>query len=147
MNLVVWVPAASAEDKLADLSSVLGELRKGGLVIYLRHGSTDQTGSSEEAADLMKCETQRNLSAEGRMQATEIGKAMQALRIPVGTVTTSPFCRTKDTAELAFGRFTVSTTSTSPSEPRPLKQSESRNRCAGCCRLRGTIALAPAAEL
>lgn len=108
MNLVVWVPAASAEDKLADLSSVLGELRKGGLVIYLRHGSTDQTGSSEEAADLMKCETQRNLSAEGRMQATEIGKAMQALRIPVGTVTTSPFCRTKDTAELAFGRFTVS---------------------------------------
>jgi phosphohistidine phosphatase SixA len=108
MTLVVPVPVASAEDKLAGLSSVLGELRQGGLVIYFRHGATDQTGSTDEAADLMKCETQRNLSAEGRRQATEIGKAFQALSIPVGTVTTSPFCRTKDTAKLAFGRFTVS---------------------------------------
>jgi broad specificity phosphatase PhoE len=108
INLVVPAPAASAADRLADLSSVLGELRKGGFVIYFRHGSTNQTGSSDEAADLMKCETQRNLSAEGREQTRQIGKAFQALSIPVGTVTTSPFCRCKDTAKLAFGRFTVS---------------------------------------
>ena len=105
---LVPASAAIAEDKQAGLSSVLGELRKGGLVIYFRHGATDQTGSSDEAADLTKCETQRNLSAEGREQARQIGKAFQALRIPVGTVTTSPFCRCKDTAALAFGRFTVS---------------------------------------
>src|SRR5258706_14322846 len=102
MNFVVLTPAASAEDKLAGLSSVLGELRKGGLVIYFRHGATDQTGANDETADLMKCETQRNLSAEGREQVTQIGKAFKALRIPVGTVTTSPFCRCKDTAKLAF---------------------------------------------
>jgi phosphohistidine phosphatase SixA len=107
MSLVILWPAASAEDKLPGLSSVLGELRKGGLVIYFRHGPTVQTGASDEAADLAKCETQRNLSAEGRRQGTEIGKAFQALSIPVGTVTTSPFCRCKDTAELAFGRFTI----------------------------------------
>jgi hypothetical protein len=63
MNLMIPALAASAADRLGDLSSVLGELRKGGLVIYFRHGPTDQTGSSDEAADLMKCETQRNLSA------------------------------------------------------------------------------------
>ena len=57
---------------------------------------------------MLKCETQRNLSAEGRTQATQIGKAFQGRSVPVGTVTTSPFCRTKDTAKLAFGRFTVS---------------------------------------
>jgi phosphohistidine phosphatase SixA len=108
MNLMVAAAPAIAADKLADLSSVLGELRKGGLVIYFRHGATDQTGPSDEAADLMKCETQRNLSAAGREQASQIGKAFQALKIPVGTVTTSPFCRCKDTAKLAFGRFTVS---------------------------------------
>jgi phosphohistidine phosphatase SixA len=108
LNVVLPMPAASAADKLADLSSVLGELRKGGFVIYFRHGLTDQMGSSDQAADLMKCETQRNLSAEGREQATQIGKAFQALRIPVGTVTTSAFCRTKDMATLAFGRFAVS---------------------------------------
>jgi phosphohistidine phosphatase SixA len=108
MNLMIAAAPASAADKLADLSSVLGELRKGGFVIYFRHGATDQTGPSDEAADLMKCETQRNLSAAGREQATQIGKAFQTLRIPVGTVTTSPFCRCKDTAQLAFGRSSVS---------------------------------------
>jgi phosphohistidine phosphatase SixA len=108
VNLMIPALAAGAADRLADLSSVLGELREGGFIIYFRHGATDQTGSSDEAADLMKCETQRNLSAEGRAQVTRIGKAFQALRIPVGTVTTSPFCRCKDTAKLAFDRFTVS---------------------------------------
>lgn len=108
MNLVVSAPTALAADKLPELSSVLGELRKGGFVIYFRHGATDQTGSGDEVTDLMKCETQRNLSAEGRAQATQTGKAFRALRIPVGTVTASPFCRTKDTAKLAFGHFTVS---------------------------------------
>jgi phosphohistidine phosphatase SixA len=108
MNLMIPALPASAADRLADLSSVLGELRKGGFIIYFRHGPTDQTGSSDEAADLMKCETQRNLSAEGRQQVTQIGKAFQALNIPVGMVTTSPFCRCKDTAKLAFDRFTVS---------------------------------------
>ncbi len=108
VNLVVPAATANAADKLADLSSVLGELRKGGYVIYIRHGATEQTGAGDEAADLTKCETQRNLSAEGREQAAQIGKAFRALGIPVGTVTSSPFCRTKDTARLAFGRFTVS---------------------------------------
>jgi phosphohistidine phosphatase SixA len=108
MNMVIPAFAASPAERLEDLSSVLGELRKGGLVIYFRHGPTDQTGSSDETADLMKCETQRNLSAEGRGQMTQIGKAFRALKIPVGTVTTSPFCRCKDTAKLAFDHFTVS---------------------------------------
>jgi phosphohistidine phosphatase SixA len=108
MSLMVPAATANAADKLADLSSVVSELRTGGFVIYFRHGRTDQTGANDEAADMMKCETQRNLSAEGREQATQIGKAFQALRIPVGAVTTSPFCRAKDTAKLAFGRFIVS---------------------------------------
>jgi phosphohistidine phosphatase SixA len=108
MNMAIAQVPANAANPLADLSTVLGELRKGGFVIYFRHASTDQTGSSDETADLGKCETQRMLSAEGRMQATRIGKAFETLGIPVGTVTTSPFCRCKDTAQLAFGRFTVS---------------------------------------
>src|SRR6185295_16326044 len=50
----------------------------------------------------------RNLSAEGRAQAAQIGKAIKGLRIPVGNVLAGPFCRTKDTARLAFGRVAVS---------------------------------------
>lgn len=107
-NLAFAPPAAIAADTLAELSSVLDELRKGGFVIYFRHGLTDQAGPTDETADLAKCETQRNLSAAGREQARQTGKAFQALGIPVGTVTTSPFCRCKETASLAFGHFSVS---------------------------------------
>lgn len=107
MSWAVPAPAANAADKLADLGSVLGELRKGGLIIYLRHTATERSAASGEATDLAKCETQRNLSDKGRAQAEQIGKAFQALKIPVGTVTASPYCRTRDTAKLAFGRFTV----------------------------------------
>ncbi len=108
MNLLAAAGMANAADSLGDLGSVLDQLRKGGLVIYLRHGATEQTGASDEAADLTKCETQRNLSPAGRAQVAEIGEAFKALKIPVGAVTTSPFCRCKDTAMLAFGRFVVS---------------------------------------
>ncbi len=105
---LVYPAPANVDNALPGLSSVLGELRKGGYVIYFRHSLTDLDGPTDESADLAKCETQRNLTAEGREQATRIGKAFQALRIAVGTVTSSPLCRCKDTAMLAFGRYTVS---------------------------------------
>jgi len=113
--LSIAVGAAAAGDEepgldkpLADLRTVLGELRKGGFVIYFRHTSTDQSTAGDADADLERCETQRNLSAEGRAEAAQIGKSIKALRIPVGSVLASPFCRTQDTARLAFGRVAVS---------------------------------------
>lgn len=103
------VKAESAQQKaLPGLPSVLADLRKGGFVIYFRHGPTDvSSGASDEKADIARCETQRNLSAAGREQATATGQAFRTLKIPVGTVLSSPFCRCKDTAKLAFGRHTV----------------------------------------
>ena len=99
--------AATRSDKPEDLGSILAELRKGGFVVYFRHGITDRTGVNDEGADLAKCETQRNLSAEGRAQEAQIGKAIQALKIPIGTVMTSPVCRCKDTARLVSGAYAV----------------------------------------
>lgn len=100
---------ATVESKpLGDLRAVLGELRTGGFVIYFRHAATDQEVAGDAAADLARCETQRNLSAKGREDAARIGNAISALGIPVERVLASPFCRAKDTARLAFGRFTVS---------------------------------------
>jgi phosphohistidine phosphatase SixA len=97
----------SAEPSLPGLDAVLAELRKGGLVIYFRHGATNQATDGREADDLSDCATQRNLSPMGRQEAVLIGAAFKSLSIPVGTVSTSPFCRCKDTGQLAFGRFTV----------------------------------------
>jgi phosphohistidine phosphatase SixA len=108
MGLAQPGAAAPASPALPELGSVLAELRKGGLVIFLRHTSTDRRARRDEAKDITQCDTQRNLNAAGREQATQIGAAFVALRIPVGTVTSSPYCRCKDTALLAFGHFTVS---------------------------------------
>jgi phosphohistidine phosphatase SixA len=45
----------------------------------------------------------------GRRQARELGKAIEDLDIPIGRVVASPYCRTKETAELAFGEDEVTT--------------------------------------
>lgn len=99
--------AENVEAPTTDVRSVVNELRKGGYVIFLRHGVTEEVGASDEAADLERCETQRNLAPTGRAQAASIGKAIKGLGIPVGLVQSSPFCRAKDTAQIAFGTYVV----------------------------------------
>lgn len=76
-------------------------LREGGFVLYLRHTATEQDAPDGTLAD--PCSAQRGLTEAGRQDAREVGDALKRLRIPVGRVLTSPFCRTADTAELAFG--------------------------------------------
>jgi phosphohistidine phosphatase SixA len=78
-------------------------LRRGGYVVALRHAATDLT-ATDMTGDLRDCSRQRNLNAEGRRQARAIGRAFRRLEIPVGRVLASPFCRTRHTARLAFGR-------------------------------------------
>jgi phosphohistidine phosphatase SixA len=77
-------------------------LRRGGYVVALRHAATDRT-ATDMTGNLRDCSRQRNLNAEGRRQARAIGRAFRRLEIPVGRVLASPFCRTRDTARLAFG--------------------------------------------
>ena len=99
--------APAREPPPANASALVAELQKGGYVIFLRHALTEQTAATDETADLARCQTQRNLSEAGRAQAAAIGKSIKALKIPVGLVQASPFCRTQDTARLAFGKFAV----------------------------------------
>lgn len=99
--------AAPETPSLPRLESVLGDLRRGGFVIYFRHGATENSLATDEDSDLSRCDTQRNLSALGREQAVRIGAAFRVLGIPVGSVTSSPFCRCRDTAQLAFGQHSV----------------------------------------
>jgi broad specificity phosphatase PhoE len=44
------------------------------------------------------------LSEEGKRQAREFGAAVRKLGIPIGEVLVSPYCRTRETAQLAFER-------------------------------------------
>jgi virginiamycin B lyase len=86
-------------------SPALGdELRRGGLVLVLRHTHTDQSKQDDAQVDLADCATQRMLSPRGRAEARAIARGIQRLRVRVSSVLTSAFCRTRETARLAFAR-------------------------------------------
>jgi broad specificity phosphatase PhoE len=74
-------------------------LRQGRAAAVMRHaiapGGGDPPGFRLEA-----CETQRNLSDEGRAQARAIGAAFRSRGIGAATVLTSGWCRARETAEL-----------------------------------------------
>jgi phosphohistidine phosphatase SixA len=84
--------------------ALLAALRTGGYILYFRHASTDFGQNDEKMTGYEDCATQRNLTDAGRGEARAIGAAIRALRIPIGDVLASPFCRTMETAQLMFGR-------------------------------------------
>lgn len=77
-------------------------LRRGGFVLYMRHGSTDNSRADHVPVDLNDCNTQRVLSDEGRALARQVGEALRRARIPISEVVHSPLCRARESAELAF---------------------------------------------
>jgi phosphohistidine phosphatase SixA len=77
-------------------------LRDGGHVVLLRHAMA--TGSTDPANfDIEKCSTQRNLSDRGKQQARKIGALFATRAAEVERLLASRYCRTFDTARLAFG--------------------------------------------
>lgn len=83
---------------------MVAQLRNGGYVLYMRHGTSDTSRPDRVPnVDLNDCSTQRPLTAEGKKLAAEVGRAIKRAKIPVGQVFVSPMCRTKDTALAAFG--------------------------------------------
>ena len=108
--LLLLVAACGAVDEPVTVRPLVGAelveaLREGGHVLYLRHTETPEDGT-DQPGSLGDCSRQRALNDAGRADARELGEALRALDVPVGEVRASPFCRTVDTAELAFGRAT-----------------------------------------
>lgn len=75
-------------------------LRAGGILL-VRHAQAPGFGDPP-GMRLGNCATQRNLDEAGRAQARRIGEALRARGITVGAVLASAWCRTLETAELAF---------------------------------------------
>ena len=94
---------AAADEPLATPAAV-DALRQGGYVLYFRHAATDMSKKDAAMKSFDDCPTQRNLVDRGRDDARAIGAAIKAFGIPIGRVRASPYCRTVETAELAFGR-------------------------------------------
>ena len=82
-------------------------LKKGGYIIYFRHHISEHMEIDKSRTNLKDCSTQRNLSSEGKKGSKEIGKAIRALKLNISSVISSPYCRCRDTAKLAFGKATL----------------------------------------
>lgn len=78
-------------------------LKDGGKVVLMRHAAVERGEMSGLRLVPGDCNQETNLSQAGRAQAQKIGEAFRARGIPVGDVLASPYCRTMDTAKLAFG--------------------------------------------
>ena len=87
----------------ANAAQLAAALRQGGLVLLMRHAATDASRDDAARVVIEDCATQRPLSALGRTEAEGIATAIRRLRVPIGAVRSSPFCRCADTARLAFG--------------------------------------------
>jgi broad specificity phosphatase PhoE len=79
-------------------------LRGGGLVILMRHGTAGPGLGDPPGFKLDDCKTQRNLTEAGRDEARRVGARIKAEKVPIARVYTSPWCRCRETATLAFGQ-------------------------------------------
>lgn len=105
LALIVTLSSGSAAARDPDIWS---QLKRGGHVILIRHGEVDNLSKSTSPdADFEGCEGQYNLTDAGRTQAKQLGDVLRKRKIPIGGVLSSPLCRTRDTARIAFNTFRV----------------------------------------
>jgi phosphohistidine phosphatase SixA len=80
------------------------QLRRGGLLVVMRHGKTDVNGVDVLPPDYRSCARQRNLSAAGRAANKEVAESWRYLGVRIAAAEASPFCRVIETATAIFPR-------------------------------------------
>jgi len=99
LGLALTALSATAADAWSDLTQP-------GAIVLFRHATAPGIGDPAEFK-LNVCTTQRNLNDQGRAEARQLGEQFRNRKITVGAVLTSQWCRTRDTARLAFGSDVV----------------------------------------
>lgn len=85
-------------------AELLKDMRKGGFILYMRHGITDNSRPDRvPSVDLNDCNTQRLLSDAGRELMKQVGKGIREAKLPLSRILVSPMCRTKESAQLSIG--------------------------------------------
>ncbi len=108
ITFTLFALALSAAPSMAQsaMRDVLEDMKKGGYVVVVRHGRTDETASTKDDSplDLSTCAGQLMLNDVGKRQAQAIGEAFKKAEVPVGQVIASTYCRAMETGRLAFGK-------------------------------------------
>ena len=89
---------ANSNDEIQSL------LKEGEKLIFIRHAIAPGGGDPIDF-DILRCETQRNLSKEGIAQSKNIGKFFSENNIQIDKVLSSEWCRCKQTAKYAFNKY------------------------------------------
>jgi len=95
---------ARGERGSRERASLEALVRRGGVVLLMRHAATEGGTGDPPGFRVDDCATQRNLSDAGRAQALRVGAQLRSMGAPIARVYTSPWCRCRETARLAFGR-------------------------------------------
>ena len=92
---------------LVSADSAFSLMKKGGYTLIMRHAETDWT--TQDAPGSNDRALQRNLTKRGEDDAKAIGMAFKHMGIPISDIYASQMWRTRETAELAFGKPKVDT--------------------------------------
>jgi phosphohistidine phosphatase SixA len=98
--------ALALEVPVLSLADAAKKLASGGYVLMMRHGATEAGVGDPPGYKLEDCKSQRNLSTEGKVQLKALGEAIKAAGIKVDDVSSSEWCRCKETADIVFGKHT-----------------------------------------
>ena len=104
----------SHDERFGRAKAVIGDLRNGGYILFLRHTSReklaepysqaafDNTSMTEPPIDVGTFRKAICLDEQGLAEARMLGQALSRLKIPIGDVLVSPTCRAKETAHHVF---------------------------------------------
>jgi phosphohistidine phosphatase SixA len=98
--LALALPGPARADQLAG-AALVNALRHGGYVLAMRHASSPFEVPDKSAADPDNVKLERQLDAAGKETSTAMGKALKALRIPIGEVASSQTFRALQTVKYA----------------------------------------------
>jgi phosphohistidine phosphatase SixA len=104
-TLLAFALSSAPSMAQSSLRDVLEDMKKGGHVVVVRHGRTNESADTKDASplDLSNCTGQLALNEVGKKQAQAIGEAFKKAEVPVGKVIASTYCRAMETGRLAFG--------------------------------------------
>src|ERR1044072_661778 len=77
-------------------AALVAQLRAGRCAVLWRHAQTTPGVGDPPGFSLAVCSTQRNLSAEGRSQATAVGEWFRSRALKPVAVRSSAWCRCRD---------------------------------------------------
>ena len=85
---------------------LINQLKDGEKLIFIRHAYAPGSGDPNNF-NLNACSTQRNLNKDGRKQAKHIGEFFIKNEIQIEKVLSSEWCKCKETAKIAFNKFST----------------------------------------